>query len=82
MKEFDIFLEGTWHFGYVIQANSKEEAIEKAIQDMDGESGSIDLHHTNQWFDGEEETRKKEILIANLETGAINPDHMFQDYEE
>ena len=79
MKEFVIFLEGTWHFHYSIDANSKEEAIDKAIQDMNAESGSIDLHHTNQWFESECRKRKKRILILNLETGSINPDHTFQD---
>ena len=51
MKEFDICLEGTWFFNYLIEANSKEEAIEKAIQEMDQESGSIDLDHTKRWFE-------------------------------
>lgn len=58
MKEFNICLEGTWNFDYVINANSKEEAINKAIQEMDAESGSIALIHTNQWFEGEEEEYK------------------------
>ena len=57
MKDFHIFLEGTWGFDYGVEANSKEEAIDKAIQDMDGESGAITLIHTNQWFEGEEEKR-------------------------
>ncbi len=51
MKEFNICLEGTWNFDYIIEANSKEEAIEKAIQEMDQESGSIDLAHTKQWIE-------------------------------
>ena len=37
MKEFDIFLEGTWHFYYSIEANSKEEAIKQAMKDMEEE---------------------------------------------
>ena len=49
---------------------------------MDMESGPTDLYHTNQWLYGEEEECKKEILILNLETGSINPYHMFQDNEE
>jgi hypothetical protein len=53
MKEFNICLEGTWYFDYLIKANSKEEAIEKAIEQMDQESGAIDLEHTKQWFDCE-----------------------------
>jgi D-alanine-D-alanine ligase-like ATP-grasp enzyme len=82
MKEFNLILEGTWSFHYSIEANSKEEAIEKATQEMNAESGSIDLYHTNQWFeDDEEEKRKKVILISNLETGEINPDHCYQDDE-
>ena len=60
MKEFDIFLEGTWHFYYSIEANSKEEAIKQAMKDMEEESRSIDLYHTNQWFDGEAYT-----ILAN-----------------
>lgn len=51
MKEFNICLEGTWNFDYIIEANSKEEAIEKAIQEMDQESRSIDLAHTKQWIE-------------------------------
>ena len=58
MKEFNICLEGTWNFDYVINANSKEEAINKAIQEMDAESGSISLYHTHQWFEDEEEESK------------------------
>ena len=68
MKEFDIFLEGTWHFYYSIEANSKEEAIKQAMKDMEEESRSIDLYHTNQWFDGEEEGIKKEIHTMRKNT--------------
>jgi len=78
MKEFDIFLEGTWHFYYSIEANSKEEAIKQAMKDMEEESRSIDLYHTNQWFDGEEEGIKKEIHIVDLESGSINRNHRSQ----
>lgn len=83
MKEFDIFLDGTWYFSYSINANTKEEAIKKAKQQMDMEACPIDIQHINQWFDGKEETRKKEIFIANLETGSLTPVyiHMFQDEE-
>jgi len=82
MKDFHIFLEGTWSFNYGIEANSKEEAIDQAIQDVDNWARSLDIYHTNQWLYGEEEECKKEILIANLETGSINPYHMCQDNEE
>ena len=55
MKTFNVILNGTWSFDYLIEANTKEEAINQAIRDMDGESGSIDLIHVNQ--SAEEETR-------------------------
>jgi hypothetical protein len=48
MKEFYVYLNGTWSFDYLIEANTKEEAISQAIRDMDGESGSIDLEHIDQ----------------------------------
>ena len=48
MKEFYVFVNGTWSFDYQIEANTKEEAINQAIRDMDGESGSIDLIHVDQ----------------------------------
>jgi hypothetical protein len=82
MQEFDIFLEGTWSFCNVFEANSKEEAIEKAMLEVDERAIPIDIYHTNQWLDGDEDKRKKEILISNLETGAINPYHRCQDDEE
>ena len=63
MKEFDICMEGNWFFDYTIKANSKEEAIEKAIEEMDQESGSIDLEHTKQWFDCEEKENTKAFYI-------------------
>jgi hypothetical protein len=34
VDEFDVYLEGTWHFGAQIFANSEEEAIEKAFQEI------------------------------------------------
>jgi len=65
MEKFDIFLDGTWSFSYSIKANSKEEAIEKAIKEMDMEACPIDLQHNNQWFeDDEEEEHKKGIPIG------------------
>lgn len=61
MKEFNIFLEGTWSFNNVIEANSKEEAINEAIQDVDYWARSLDISHTNQWLKGEEKTRKRKF---------------------
>ena len=63
MKEFNICLEGTWYFDYLIKANSKEEAIEKAIEQMDQESGAIDLEHTKQWFECEKKENTKAVYI-------------------
>jgi len=58
MKDFHIFLEGTWNFNYLIEANSKEEAINQAIQDVDKYwARPLDIYHTNQWLCGEEEKR-------------------------
>jgi|TARA_Y100000294_G_scaffold140947_1_gene134825 hypothetical protein len=82
MKKFDICLEGTWFFNYSIEANSKEEAIEKAIKDMDEESRSIDLYHTNQWFDGEEDEIKKEIQVVDLKSGTKIRHHTLQGYDD
>jgi hypothetical protein len=78
MEEFSICLEGTWYFNYLIKANSREEAINQAIKDMDAESRCIELYHTNQWLEGEEEGLKKEIHIAHLESGSINRNHTLQ----
>lgn len=54
MKDFNVFLEGAWGFSCVIEANSKEEAIRKAIQDIDNQVEPIDLIHTKQWLEDEE----------------------------
>ena len=78
MEIFDIWLEGTWSFCYGVKANSKLEAIKKAMKDMEEESRSINLYHTNQWFDGEEEGIKKAIQIVDLESGLINHYHTSQ----
>ena len=78
MEIFDIWLEGTWRICYGVKANSKLEAIKKAMKDMEEESGSIDLYHTNQWFDGEEEWRNKAIQIVDLDSGSINLYHTSQ----
>ena len=59
MAEFYIYLEGTWHFDYLIESNSKEEAIEQAVKDIDEGSVQVDIFHENQWFDGDEEHLKR-----------------------
>jgi len=43
MKTFQVELWGSWHFDYEVEAESKQEAAQRAKQDMKAESGSIDL---------------------------------------
>jgi hypothetical protein len=72
MKEYWINLEGIWSYTNCIKANSKEEAIKLAMQDMDRESGCIYLGHINQWFEDEEEERKGgEIYTMRRESRSI-----------
>jgi hypothetical protein len=56
MKKFYVFLNGLWNFDYEIEANTKEEAINQAIYDMDRESGSIDIDHIDQYVVEEKES--------------------------
>lgn len=54
MKEYYVHLNGLWSFDFGdIKANSKEEARMKAIKIMDGESGSIELDHIEQFVEEE-----------------------------
>lgn len=51
MKEYNVYLNGLWFFDYIIEANTKEEAIKKAMNEMELESGSIDLTHIDQYVE-------------------------------
>jgi hypothetical protein len=51
VKSFYIHLKGLWDFDYQIEANSKEEAISKAMQEMDRDAGSIYLEHIDQYVE-------------------------------
>ncbi|MBT3511055.1 MAG: hypothetical protein HN472_16115 [Nitrospina sp.] len=51
MKEFYIFVNGTWSFDYQIEANTKEEAICQAMKDMDQEARCIELYHVDQYVE-------------------------------
>ena len=55
MKEFNVTLNGLWSFGFCIKANSKQDAIEKAIKAMDMESGPIDFKLIEQFAEEEGE---------------------------
>jgi hypothetical protein len=57
MKTFNVCLNGLWSFDYLIEANTKEEAISQAIKEMDLESGSIDLEHVDQYAEEEKDSR-------------------------
>ena len=72
MKEYWIDMEGIWSYQNCIKANSKEEAIELAKEDMDRESGCIYLGHINQWLEDEEEEEKGgEIYTLRRESRSI-----------
>ena len=83
MKDFYVHLKGLWDFDYQIEANSKEEAISKAMQEMDREAGSIYLEHIDQY--GEKE-KGSEYLGPDAEDMKIPngffPKIMAAKYEE
>ncbi len=50
MKKFYVHLNGLWSIDFGgIEANSKEAAIEEAMELMDMESGPIELEHIEQF---------------------------------
>jgi len=61
MKEFDIRFEGEWFFSYTYFANSKEEALEKALKDVCDEAFPFDLIILGQYVDEEKIDRSLEI---------------------
>ena len=41
MKDFEVFIEGTWVHSGLYKANSREEAIEMALQDVGKEEETL-----------------------------------------
>ena len=71
MKEFNVFIAGTWVHNSVYKANSREEAIEMALQDVEAEEETFTfpLEITKQCLYEEverEESRSAFILLRGL----------------
>lgn len=62
MKEFNIRFEGKWFFDYTYSANSKEEALENALQNVCDEAYPFDLVILEQYVDEEKIDRPEEIV--------------------
>ena len=71
MKEYEVTLEGTWCYENLIEADSKEEAIELAKEDMDREPGCLWLVLINQWIDGELGENFRGMFTIQRKPGAI-----------
>ena len=61
MKEFEIRFEGEWFFSATYDANSKEEALEKALKDVCDEAFPFDLIILGQYVDDEKIDKPLEI---------------------
>jgi hypothetical protein len=73
VKEFDIHLEGIWHFNSLILANSREEAVKEALKVMNREPGTLlDLTTKNYWLEGEEGELKRKYLYGSYGSNVIN----------
>ena len=64
MKDFNIRFEGEWIFCYSYEANSKEEALKKALQDVCNEAFPFDLRILGQYVDDEKIDKPLEIDLA------------------
>ena len=62
MKEFDIRIEGEWFFSATYYANSKEEALEKALQNICDETFPFGLIILRQYVDEEKIDKPEEIV--------------------
>jgi len=51
-------LVGNWTLNITVEANSKEEAIDNAIELAEEMSGSFNLTHDKQWVEGEDDVEK------------------------
>ena len=72
MKEYEVTLEGTWCYMNLIEAASKEEAIEIAMEDIDREIGCLlSLNHINQWVDNELGENFRGMFTIQRKPGAI-----------
>ena len=58
MKEFNSLLVGHWTLNITVEANSKEEAINNAIELAEEMSGPFNLTHDKQWMEGEDGVEK------------------------
>jgi hypothetical protein len=56
MNSYYVTLNGLWSFDFSIEATSKEEAIQEAMELMEKESGSIDLEHVDQHVEEESDS--------------------------
>ena len=62
MKKFEIRFEGEWFFGgCTYEANSKEEALEKALQDVNREAFPFDLVILGQYVNEEKIDKPMEV---------------------
>ena len=61
MNDFEIHFEGEWFFSYNYAANSKEEALEKALKDVCDEAFPFDLKILGQYVDDEKFDKPLEI---------------------
>jgi len=61
MKDFDIHIEGKWTFSYCYQGNSKEEALEKALQDVNRKAFPFDLVILGQYVNEEKIDKPMEV---------------------
>ncbi|MCH7649811.1 MAG: hypothetical protein IIA63_01475 [Nitrospinae bacterium] len=66
MKKFEIRFEGEWFFSYTYDANSKEEALEKALQDVEREAFPFDLVIFKQYVNDEKIDRPIETVEWSL----------------
>lgn len=62
MKMFDVQFVGEWTFNNGYEANSKEEALEKALHDVDREAFPFGLVITEQYIDEEKIDRPTVII--------------------
>ena len=68
MKEFDVFITGTWVHNSVYKANSREEAIKMALQDVETEEETFPfpLEITKQCLYEEVQREERQITFTLL----------------
>jgi len=65
MADFNVVLNGKWFFDYTVVADSLEEAVAVAQEQMSMESGNIDLHFTRIVV--EDDKTGSELLVVTPE---------------